>query len=158
MYNTTFHCTIRLDYDSCSEYVCPPTLPSAHMQPCETHCPRQLHFSDPCPATAAATSSVPHTHTHTYTHTHISAQHTHVHTHTHAHTHTCIHTHAHIHICAHTHTYLQTHLHTCTTLVSRSQTLFRTKRKGLGFGRRATCRPAPWSAYQSQHSIQSHDT
>jgi len=46
----------------------------------------------------------------------------------------------------------------CLRLVSRGQTLFRTEGKGLGFGRRATCRPAPWSAYQSQHSIQSHDT
>ena len=43
-------------------------------------------------------------------------------------------------------------------IVSRGQTLFRTKGKGLGHGHRATCRPAPWSAYQSQHSIQSHDT
>ena len=43
-------------------------------------------------------------------------------------------------------------------LVSRGQTLFRKEGKGLGFGHRATCRPAPWSAYQSQHSIQSHDT
>ena len=43
-------------------------------------------------------------------------------------------------------------------LVSRGQTLFRTEGKGLGFGHRATCRPAPWSAYQSQHTIQSHDT
>jgi len=44
-----------------------------------------------------------------------------------------------------------------TDLVSRGQPLFRTEGKGLGFGHRATCRPAPWSAYQSQHSIQSHD-
>ena len=43
-------------------------------------------------------------------------------------------------------------------LVSRGQPLFRTEGKGLGFGHRATCRPAQWSAYQSQHSIQSHDT
>jgi len=43
-------------------------------------------------------------------------------------------------------------------LVSRGQILFRTEGKGLGFGHRATCRPAPWSAYQSHHSIQSHDT
>ena len=45
-----------------------------------------------------------------------------------------------------------------TRVVSRGQTLFRTAGKGLGFGHRATCCPAPWSAYQSQHSIQSHDT
>ena len=45
-----------------------------------------------------------------------------------------------------------------TVIVSRGQTLFRTEGKGLGLGHRATCRPAPWSAYQSQHSIQSHDT
>ena len=43
-------------------------------------------------------------------------------------------------------------------VVSRGQTLFRTEGKGLGLGHRATCRPAPWSAYQSQRSIQSHDT
>ena len=43
-------------------------------------------------------------------------------------------------------------------VVSRGQTLFRTEGKGLGCGHRATCRPTPWSAYQSQHSIQSHDT
>ena len=43
-------------------------------------------------------------------------------------------------------------------IVSRGQTLFRTEGKGLGLGHRATCRPAPWSAYQPQHSIQSHDT
>jgi len=43
-------------------------------------------------------------------------------------------------------------------LVSRGQTLFRTKGKGLGHGHRTVCCPAPWSAYQSQHSIQSHDT
>ena len=43
-------------------------------------------------------------------------------------------------------------------VVSRGQTLFRTEGEGLGLGHRATCRPAPWSAYQSQHSIQSHDT
>ena len=30
--------------------------------------------------------------------------------------------------------------------------------KGLGHGHRAVCCPAPWSVYQSQHSIQSHDT
>ena len=47
---------------------------------------------------------------------------------------------------------------TYVVLVSRGQTLFRTEGKGLGYGHRATCRPAPWSAYQSQHSIQSHDT
>ena len=45
-----------------------------------------------------------------------------------------------------------------TIVVSRGQTLFRTEGKGQGYGHRATCRPAPWSAYQSQHSIQSHDT
>ena len=43
-------------------------------------------------------------------------------------------------------------------IVSCGQTLFHTEGKGLGFGHRETCRPAPWSAYQSQHSIQSHDT
>jgi len=43
-------------------------------------------------------------------------------------------------------------------LVSRGQTLFHTEGKGLGHGHRANCRPAPWSAYQSQHNIQSHDT
>jgi len=43
-------------------------------------------------------------------------------------------------------------------LVSRGQTLFRTEGKRLGYGHRATCCPNPWSAYQSQHSIQSHDT
>jgi len=42
--------------------------------------------------------------------------------------------------------------------VSRGQTLFCTEGKGLGHGHRAVFRPAPWSAYQSQHSIQSHDT
>ena len=30
--------------------------------------------------------------------------------------------------------------------------------KGLGHGHRAVCCPAPWSVYQSQHSIQSHET
>ena len=50
------------------------------------------------------------------------------------------------------------HCHLYCGLVSHGQTLFRTEGKGLGFGHRATCRPAPWSAYQSQHSIQSHDT
>ena len=40
-------------------------------------------------------------------------------------------------------------------VVSRGQTLFRTEGKGLGYGHRTV---APWSAYQSQHSIQSHDT
>ena len=49
-------------------------------------------------------------------------------------------------------------VHGTCTLVSRGQTLFRTEGKGLGLGHRATCRTAPWSAYQSQHSIQSHDT
>jgi len=44
------------------------------------------------------------------------------------------------------------------SLVSHGQTLFRTEGKGLGLDHRATCRPAPWSAYQSQRSIQSHDT
>ena len=53
---------------------------------------------------------------------------------------------------AHTH-----HIHP-PTLVSRGQTLFRTEGKGLGFGHRATCCPALWSVYQSQHSIQSHGT
>ena len=43
-------------------------------------------------------------------------------------------------------------------LVSRGQTLFCTEGKGLGHSHRAVCRPAPWSVYQSQHSIQSHDT
>jgi len=43
-------------------------------------------------------------------------------------------------------------------LVLCGQTLFRTEGKGLGHGHRAACRPASWSAYQSQHSIQSHDT
>ena len=44
-------------------------------------------------------------------------------------------------------------------LVSRGQTLFRTEGKGLGHGHRAVSgRPTLWSAYQSQHSIQSHDT
>ena len=43
-------------------------------------------------------------------------------------------------------------------LVSHGKTLFRTEGKGLGHGHRAVCRPAPWSAYQSQHIIQSHDT
>ena len=43
-------------------------------------------------------------------------------------------------------------------IVSRGQTLFCTEGKGLGFGHRATCCPTLWSAYQSQHSIQSHDT
>ena len=46
----------------------------------------------------------------------------------------------------------------CFQLVSRGQTLFCTEGKGLGYGHRATCCPTPWSAYQSQHSIQSHDT
>ena len=46
------------------------------------------------------------------------------------------------------------------SLVSRGQTLFCTDGKGLGHGHRAVYRPAPapWIAYQSQHSIQSHDT
>ena len=43
-------------------------------------------------------------------------------------------------------------------LVSCGQTLFHTKAKGLGHGHRAVCCPAPWSAYQSQCSIQWHDT
>jgi len=43
-------------------------------------------------------------------------------------------------------------------VVSHGQTLFRTEGKGLGHGHRAVCRPTPWSANQSQHSIQSHDT
>ena len=43
-------------------------------------------------------------------------------------------------------------------IVLRGQTLFRTEGKGLGYGHRTVCRPAPWSAYQPQHSIQSHDT
>ena len=42
--------------------------------------------------------------------------------------------------------------------VSRGQTLFLIKGKGVGYGHGAVCHPAPWSAYQSQHSIQSHDT
>jgi len=42
-------------------------------------------------------------------------------------------------------------------VVPRGQTLFRTKGKSLGFGHKTVCRPTPWSAYQSQHSIQSHD-
>ena len=43
-------------------------------------------------------------------------------------------------------------------LVSHGQTLFHTEGKGLGHGDGAVCHPTPWSAYQSQHSIQSHDT
>ena len=43
-------------------------------------------------------------------------------------------------------------------LVSHGQTLLRTEGKGLGHGHRAVCRPAPWGAYQSQHSVQSHDS
>jgi len=42
-------------------------------------------------------------------------------------------------------------------LVSRGQTQFHTKGKGLGHGHITICHPALWSAYQSQHSIQSHD-
>jgi len=41
------------------------------------------------------------------------------------------------------------------TLVSRGQTLFCTEGKCLGHGHRAVCCPTPWSAYQSQHRIQS---
>jgi len=44
------------------------------------------------------------------------------------------------------------------SIVSRDQTLFRTEGKGLAHGHRGVCCPAPRSAYQSQHSIQSHDT
>ena len=43
-------------------------------------------------------------------------------------------------------------------IVTRGQPLFRTEGKDLGFGHRATCHPASWSANQSQHSIWSHDT
>ena len=43
-------------------------------------------------------------------------------------------------------------------IVSHGQTLFSTEGKALGHGHWAVCRPAPWSAYQSQCSIQSHDT
>jgi len=48
--------------------------------------------------------------------------------------------------------------HLISNLVSGGQTLFPTEGKGLGYGHRATCRPTPWSVYQSQHSIQSQDT
>ena len=50
------------------------------------------------------------------------------------------------------------HIEPSTTLVSRGQTLFRTEGKGLGHGHRAVCHPTPCSVYQSQCSIQSHDT
>ena len=51
------------------------------------------------------------------------------------------------------------HLHiSWSRLVLRGQTLFPTEGKCLGHGHRAVCCLAPWSAYQSQHSIQSHDT
>jgi len=43
-------------------------------------------------------------------------------------------------------------------VVSRGQTLFCIRGKSMGHGRRAVCRPTPWSVYQSQHSIQSRDT
>ena len=33
-------------------------------------------------------------------------------------------------------------------VVSRGPTLFHTEGKSRGYGHRATCRPAPWSAYQ----------
>jgi len=57
-----------------------------------------------------------------------------------------------------THLSFVTRSHYSLGLVSHGQTLFHTTGKGLGHGHRATCRPTPWSAYQSQHSIQSHDT